>query len=414
MKKILPFLVLILLILSSLVSLRYLPSVMQKPLATSNTPIDDFADVAKRIQDLPTTQKTTSQVTFLSVGDISLSRGIAYAIDKNKDVNFPFRKVQDLLKSTDFNFGNLETPFSSSDKYTAKSTLVFNAPKKNIEGLVNNNFVVVSTANNHALDQSLDGIIQTRTWLLENNILPVGTGENLEEAWLPATVTRKGITIGFSAASYASVNDGGKTINDHVARIEDVSNLKSSILNLKFHSDFTVVSMHAGSEYTRKPNPDQVQFAHAAIDNGADMVIGHHPHWVQDKEVYCSSTKKSRTIAFKSPLALTDEEKNMGCKPIYYSLGNFIFDQGWSPETTQGLALKITLRKSADCHTASINGNDYSTLNPTQEVEIPASVGMTQENCPPQLQGSSSPASLVSIEEIPIKIENNCCAKIDK
>jgi poly-gamma-glutamate synthesis protein (capsule biosynthesis protein) len=105
--------------------------------------------------------------------------------------------------------------------------------------------------------------------------------------------------------------------------------------------------MHAGTEYMRTPNQNQTEFAHAAIDAGADMVIGHHPHWIQTTEKYQG-------------------------KYIFYSLGNFIFDQMWSQDTKEGLALKITLSK------------------------IPA----------PRLQGTPVPAKLEKLELVPVIIEN--------
>ena len=105
--------------------------------------------------------------------------------------------------------------------------------------------------------------------------------------------------------------------------------------------------MHAGTEYTHQPNKAQITFAHAAIDYGADMVIGHHPHWIQKIEKYNN-------------------------KYIFYSLGNFIFDQMWSQETKEGLALKITLSK----------------------------------NLTPALQGPKTMAELDYIELLPVIIEN--------
>ena len=86
-------------------------------------------------------------------------------------------------------------------------------------------------------------------------------------------------------------------------------------------SDVVIVSIHAGVEYTRKPTQEQVDFAHLAIDSGADVVIGHHPHWIQTIEIY----------------------KN---KPIFYSLGNFVFDQEWSLDTKEGLIVQLTFNSS--------------------------------------------------------------------
>jgi poly-gamma-glutamate synthesis protein (capsule biosynthesis protein) len=78
------------------------------------------------------------------------------------------------------------------------------------------------------------------------------------------------------------------------------------------------VSVHAGNEYQRKPTDAQVEFAHAVIEAGADAVIGHHPHWIQGVEVYRGN-------------------------PIFYSLGNFVFDQGQTQETTEGLMVKFSI-----------------------------------------------------------------------
>jgi poly-gamma-glutamate synthesis protein (capsule biosynthesis protein) len=194
----------------------------------------------------------------------------------------------------------------------------------------------------------------------------MGTGKDLDEAWTPAVIEKNGIKIGFIGASYASVNDGGKTTNNYVARIEDTERLTAEVLRLKPLVDFIVVTMHAGTEYTPTANTAQVTFAHAAIDAGADIVIGAHPHWVQNKEIYKDKT-------------------------IYYSLGNFIFDQSWSEQTKKGLALKITISK---------NGQPSSALPNAATAQ--------------DLQGSKSSATLDSIEEIPIYIEQNCCPTIIK
>lgn len=102
--------------------------------------------------------------------------------------------------------------------------------------------------------------------------------------------------------------------------MQDIKNLIESIQKAKNNADIVVVTMHAGLEYTREPTPLQTDFAHTAIDNGADVVIGAHPHWIQGIEQYSG-------------------------KYIFYSLGNFIFDQEFSAETKEGMTLKINLRK---------------------------------------------------------------------
>ena len=263
-------------------------------------------------------QITESTITFLAVGDMMLSRGVAGAITRANDPLLPFRKLAELLQSTDFNFGNLESPISGNDRVLGKG-LSFNMHTRDIAGLVAHNFKVLNLANNHALDQRLPGLQFTQKFLTEKGIIYLGVGNNLDEAWTPKIFTAGDIKIGFIGASYASVNDGGVARNDYVARIEDTERLKGALKRLKPEADFIVVTMHAGIEYTRKPNSSQIEFAHAAIDHGADMVIGAHPHWVQTMEQYQG-------------------------KYIFYSLGNFVFDQEWSRDTKEGLILKIMLR----------------------------------------------------------------------
>lgn len=299
-------------------------------------------------QDIIRGNTDKKTVSFLAVGDIMLSRNVAGTIAKANDPLLPFSKMAEILKTTDFNFANLESPISGSNDFSPTGSLVFNAPEKFTTGLTTYNFQILNLANNHALDQGQKGLFHTLDFLDTLHIKHTGVGKNMTDAWKMAMIETNEIKICFVGASYSSVNDGGKAKNDFVARISDISNLGSSILNLKSTCDFIVATMHAGTEYTSIPNKAQEDFAHASIDAGADMVIGAHPHWVQTIENYKG-------------------------KYIFYSLGNFIFDQEWSAETKEGLTLKISL-----------------------------SAPKSQNN----LQGSKKSATINSIELIPVIIEN--------
>ena len=351
----------------------------------------NFYNKAKELAPEKKEQKSTA--TFLAVGDIMLSRNVAAESFKALDVELPFRKMKDILLSTDFNFGNLESPFFAAshpcsvgsgnmEGIVGGHSLIFGAPCNMRQGLKDFNFKILSLANNHALDQGVDGLEGTNALLDDLGIQHIGTGKNMAEAWRPAITNANGIKICFVGASYASANDGGKSTNDYVARIEDLENLKLQIKNSKSLCDFVVASIHAGTEYTTKPNQDQKDFAHAAINFGADMVIGHHPHWVQTIERYCphpllTSPLKGEESAVPLPRGEGQGEGDagLGCsnpKYIFYSLGNFIFDQMWSQETREGLTLKIQISK-----------NRESTL-----------------------QGPRTPANVDSIELIPVIIDN--------
>lgn len=304
-------------------------------------------------------QTTTSTATFLAVGDIMLSRNVAAAIQhNNNNVDLPFAQMADVLKSTDFNFANLESPIAPGAPVVGGTAMTFGAPPADAQGLEDYNFKIINSANNHAWDQGLAGIDKTRAVLDSLGIAHEGTGDNLDEAWTPAVVTANGIKICFVGATYGT-NSGGSTAAQYIAEISETGRLKTAIDQAKSECDFVVATMHAGIEYTATPTPQQIDFAHAAIDDGADIVIGAHPHWVQPIELYKG-------------------------KYIFYSLGNFIFDQDFSQQTSEGLTLKITISKSIQTNSV-----------------VPGAATSDQ------LQGSQQSATLDSIELIPVVLIND-------
>jgi len=283
----------------------------------SNKSLDQYYQEAQVLGKNPAAPSRTS---FIAVGDIMLSRNVAQKIKDTGNPAAPFIHISNLLQDADFSFGNLESPLVSGNGIVGGHSMVFAAASSSLQGLVENKFKVLNLANNHALDQGQKGLESTLNFLDQAKIQHIGTGQSQSSAWRAAKIEQNGIMLCFLGASYASVNDSGKTKNDFVARMEDVEMLKTELTGLKSGCDFIIVSMHAGVEYVLKPNQEQTDFAHTAIEAGADMVIGAHPHWVQTVEKYQG-------------------------KYIFYSLGNFIFDQMWSQETREGLALKISLSK---------------------------------------------------------------------
>jgi len=303
-------------------------------------------EITKIPEKIPTPiiEYKETKVTFLAVGDMMMSRGVNSIIARTNDPLRPFSGLVELLDSTDFNFGNLESPISGSDKPGPPHSLVFNTPIRNVEGLKRYKFKVLNLANNHALDQRAAGLENTRKVLAENEITYLGVGADLSEAWKPKIITVNGLKLGFLGASYASVNDGGVARNNLVARIEDTEYLKNSLESLKKDADFIVVTMHAGVEYVRQPHQPQIDFAHAAIDYGADLVIGAHPHWIQIIEKYKD-------------------------KYIFYSLGNFIFDQEWSQDTKEGLVLKVSLEGQIAIN-PPLNTSNFREKAKLKEIEL--------------------------------------------
>lgn len=201
--------------------------------------------------------------------------------------------------------------------------MIFNALPELIRTLQWANFSILNLANNHVLDQGNDGITKTEQLLSDIGLISVGTGIDTDAAWEPKIITKNDIKIAFIGASYAACNDNGSCINKHVARMQDTLHLMDAIKDARAKADFVVVMMHGGAEYTREPTKLQKDFSHTALDAGADIVFGAHPHWTQGIEQYNG-------------------------KYIFYSLGNFVFDQEFSPETKNGLTVQIFLTKQGD------------------------------------------------------------------
>ena len=285
----------------------------------------------------PEAPQLPTKTSLLAVGDILLTRQVAAQIEKNGDSNLPFNNLQTLLKDADITFGNLECPLSENPN-PIREGLIFRCPTKYLAGLINAGFDVLSTANNHMLDQGIEGLEFTINHLLSQNILPVGTvlSDSMElDTNDGPVIERDGVKIGFLGYSYTAKNDGGKSTHPQIASAYDLQKLQTDIATLKTRSDVVVVSMHAGTEYTRAPNQNQIDFAHAAIDAGANIVIGHHPHWIQPVEIYSPQPSSPGDGEGWGEV----ETKRQGI--IFYSLGNFVFDQMWSQETREGLMVKL-------------------------------------------------------------------------
>lgn len=233
--------------------------------------------------------------TILAVGDIMMSREVSVKINQFGP-DYPFTNISDMTKSTNLTVGNLEAPFTAGQSDTDPNTMIFGAELKSVQGLKNAGFDLVNLANNHFGNQGKEGMDLTFKTLNENNIDYFGTTSQ------PLIKTIKDVRIAFLG---------------YTEPIMKIEQLKTDIAAAKTQADIIIVSMHAGYEYTPYANTRQIEFAHAAVDAGADIVIGHHPHVVQGIEDYKG-------------------------KKIFYSLGNFVFDQPWSKETKQGLMVKLT------------------------------------------------------------------------
>ncbi len=260
---------------------------------------------------------TTSEVSLIAVGDISYSRGIASTIKKQGDWNYPLQKVKKYLQSGDLVFANLETAITSG-REVLNGEMVFRSDPQTALVLAEAGFSVLSLANNHTPNWGEEGLLDTFKYLNQAGLNYVGAGKNLKDAYRPLYLEKNGLKFAFLAYNDSDVvpdyyGAGSERAGTALMNIEK---MKSAVQEARTKVDFVIVSMHSGQEYTAHASSRQTKFAHTAIDAGADLVIGHHPHVVQNMEEYHG-------------------------KFIFYSLGNFVFDQNWSSNTSQSLILKV-------------------------------------------------------------------------
>ena len=311
---------------------------------------------------------STFPITMNFIGDIMMGRRYEDddGIISTQGVQALFEPTRDLLgMAADLSVANLEVPLSDQGYPHPTKSIVFRCAPENVSGLIYGGIDVVSLANNHILDYMEPAMIQTQNILNEAGILHSGSGINSYEAYLPAIKSIKGQVIAFLASS-----DRTGQYNNYQPYLNAGENksgfaymtpyyLRQQIQSVDGLADLIIVEMHAGSEYSSSPGSDYDSFSmpetfedlkinpassigfdmiprygieiddyswrldrpkmwdrairHFAIDEGADLVIVHHPHIIQGLEVY-----QERLIA--------------------HSLGNFIFDLNY-PETYPSMIL---------------------------------------------------------------------------
>lgn len=251
---------------------------------------------------------TSNDITLLFVGDVMLDRGVEAAVKQNSpgesSVNWswPFLPIADFLQEADLVFGNLESQIS--DKGTNVGSIYsFRADPESVQALQYGGFDVVSVANNHSFDYTKAAFDDSVARLQQAAITPLQEHLVIKEV--------QDTKIGFLAYSNFAVG---------VARVNwtNMPQIMQDIAAAKGKVDILAVSLHAGEEYAKEPNDFQQTFAESAIDSGADLLIGHHPHVLQPLEQYKQGW-------------------------IIYSLGNFLFDQDFSAETMRGAILEVVV-----------------------------------------------------------------------
>lgn len=267
---------------------------------------------------LPPPEPPTAKLIF--VGDLMVDRGVKLTVNNNLggDYGRLFENIKETFLSADAVFVNVEGPVTDKGKNVG-SKYSFAMDQAIVPALVSHNVKMVSFANNHVGDRSILGFTTTLENFEKNQLAYVGAGRNLSEARSVKTLELNGLRVGFIACSdvgpdwlKATETSPGQLLCSDPKLMETIASANDTV-------DFLIFTAHWGTEYKPKTKRQQT-LAYSAIDNGADMVIGHHPHVVQETEWY-----KDKFIA--------------------YSLGNFIFDQYFSDATMQGLMVEAEIQK---------------------------------------------------------------------
>ncbi|MFA6308569.1 MAG: CapA family protein [Clostridia bacterium] len=272
-------------------------------------------------------------VKISAVGDILLGRGVGRRIvEQNKTYSSAFENVRGILKYGDVIFGNLEEPFTDSTKglldFDNGGKFVLKSEPKAMEAIVYGGFNLVSLANNHIIDYYTRGLYDTTKLLDKEGIAYAGAGKNIDEARKLSVIEKNGVKIGLLAYTEMAYlyYDGDPDIrfvaekNSGGVAPYDVDFIKEDIKKARDSVDVLIVSLHFGIEYSLEPQQRQIDETHSFVDAGADIIIGHHSHQDQGIEIYNG-------------------------KPIFYSLGNFIFDQN-DPISQRSFIINMELTNS--------------------------------------------------------------------
>jgi poly-gamma-glutamate synthesis protein (capsule biosynthesis protein) len=247
--------------------------------------------------------------TLLFGGDVMLGRHVERAARARHDWGFPFRRVAPRMQAATVAFANLECIAAS-----AGGPSTFKADPQALDGLREAGLDVVSVANNHTMDAGPEALAEMLGRLEALGITPTGA-RYLPEPQKPATIEANGLRVGYLAYSWSTGDYppvAGLPSLASTRREEIVADIERA----RPHVDYLVVSLHMGVEGARLPGEGQRQKARAAIDAGADLVVGHHPHVPQEIERY-------------------------GRGFIAYSLGDLVFDH---PQlSVDGALLEVTL-----------------------------------------------------------------------
>jgi hypothetical protein len=271
--------------------------------------------------DTPTST-LAPDITLLFTGVIVPARCVQSVIDARGDANYVYDEVRETISKADLAIGTLNTSLSDQSTHTGCiETYVLVSDSRSAAAAAQAGFDVMSVATNHIKncagascgDNYNRAFLDTLDNLRKDNIQPVGAGLNMADALQPLVVEVKGVRFGFVSLGMVEPNAFAGEDWPGIAELTD-ENLTSAIAAARAVADVVIAMPHWGPEDTSAPNSYQLHYAQAAVEDGADVVVGNHTHVVQ-------AIQQINGI------------------DVFYGLGNFIFDQNWDLAHQQGVML---------------------------------------------------------------------------
>ena len=259
-------------------------------------------------------------LTVIFTGDILLDRGVRKHIEWGGTGRLFSKGVDSVLRSSDIVVGNLECPATEIVAPVYKR-FIFRAEPKWLQLLRQHGFTHLNLANNHSIDQGRRGLMDTWRNIVREGMVPIGAGKNMREASQPVCIAMKPRKIYVLASLRLPLENYAYLPDRPCVSQENIDTLLSRIVGLKKQEPdcYIILSLHWGIEHTTSPTLQQKIDARRIIDAGADCMICHHTHTLQTIEIY----------------------KNHA---IYYSIGNFIFDQN-KPLNVAACMVKLKISK---------------------------------------------------------------------
>ena len=269
---------------------------------------------------LSVSAQSADTLTVVLTGDILLDRGVRQVINRHGVDHLFSNGIDSVFREAQIVVGNLECPGTKIEAPVFKQ-FIFRAEPEWLDTLRLHGFTHLNLANNHSIDQGREGLIDTKQNIEKAGMIPIGAGQNMTEASQPVLLASEPRNVWLIPSLRLALENYAYLPDKPCVSQEPMDSLLERVFRLR-QADSTaviIVSIHWGGEHTLQPVSRQRHEAHQLIHAGADILVCHHTHTLQTIEDFQSHS-------------------------IYYSIGNFIFDQQ-KPLNSRACMVRIRIKK---------------------------------------------------------------------